>query len=60
MQVAFSEKQNNFLVGWLEDHMSSFYLMVDKDYSDCPSIQKWLRAAEKIKAEQTETEFKTK
>jgi peptidyl-prolyl cis-trans isomerase SurA len=48
-QVAFSEKQNTYLMTWLQDHISSFYVMIDKEYQDCANIKKWINATAKSK-----------
>ncbi len=48
-QVAFSEKQNAYLMTWLQDHISNFYVMIDKDYHDCLNIGKWVKATAKNK-----------
>lgn len=48
-QVAFAEKQNAYLMKWLEDHISSFYVMIDSEYSDCSNIEKWLKASANAK-----------
>ncbi len=48
-QVAFSEKQNTYLMTWLKDHISSFYVMVDSEYQHCPNIEKWTNASAEAK-----------
>ncbi len=48
-QVAFAEKQNTYLMTWLEDHISSFYIMIDEEYANCTNIDKWLKASAKAK-----------
>ena len=40
-QAAFSEKQTSYLMKWLDNKIPTFYIKVDKEYSDCPSIEKW-------------------
>jgi len=34
---------------WLEDHISSFYIMIDEEYANCTNIDKWLKASAKAK-----------
>ena len=48
-QVAFAEKQNDYLQKWIADRISSFYIMVADEYKQCPSVAKWTtpNAAEK-------------
>lgn len=48
-QVAFAEKQNAYLMTWLQEHISSFYVKIDPEYSDCSNIGKWLEASAKAK-----------
>jgi len=48
-QVAFSEKQNEYLVTWLQDHINGFYIMIDKEYNDCTNIERWLNASTRAK-----------
>jgi peptidyl-prolyl cis-trans isomerase SurA len=43
-QVAYAEKQNEYLMKWIESKVSTFYLKVDEEYQDCRNIQRWLRA----------------
>lgn len=48
-QVAFSEKQNTYLMNWIQQHIASFYVKVDPEYTTCNNIQKWVNAASKAK-----------
>ena len=48
-QVAFAEKQNAYLVTWLQEHISGFYIMIDKEYNNCTNIERWLNASTKSK-----------
>ncbi len=48
-QVAFSEKQNTYLMNWLEEHINSFYIKIDPEYSECENISKWLKASSSAK-----------
>lgn len=41
-QVALSQKQNKYLMTWLEQHIPTFYIMIDKDYQDCDNAKKWM------------------
>lgn len=40
-QVAFAEKQNNHLWRWIDERISTFYIMIDDEYKTCPNISKW-------------------
>ncbi len=40
-QAAFSEKQTNYLMKWLEGRIPSFYIKVGDEYNDCSMISKW-------------------
>ncbi len=40
-QAAFSEKQTNHLMKWLDSRIPAFYIKVSEEYNDCSSISKW-------------------
>lgn len=42
-QVALAEKQNTFLFNWLEEHIPTFYIMIDPEYATCPNAGKWMK-----------------
>lgn len=40
-QAAFSEKQTDYLMNWLQTRIPIFYIKIDKDYQECPNFSKW-------------------
>jgi peptidyl-prolyl cis-trans isomerase SurA len=46
-QAALVEKQNKYLITWIEKKISDFYINVDPDYVDCTNVSKWLNAKNK-------------
>jgi peptidyl-prolyl cis-trans isomerase SurA len=40
-QAALSEKQNAFLMKWIEEKIGDFYIKIDTDYQSCTNIAKW-------------------
>jgi len=45
--VAFAEKQNNHLWRWIDERISTFYIMIDDEYKTCPNISKWSSSSAK-------------
>lgn len=43
-------KQQQYLSDWIENTISSTFVMVDKRYHPCPSVQNWLKDSRKIKS----------
>lgn len=43
-------KQQQYLSDWIEETISSTFVMVDKRYHPCPSVQNWLKDSRKIKS----------
>jgi peptidyl-prolyl cis-trans isomerase SurA len=41
-------KQQQYLSDWIEETISSTFVMVDKRYQPCPTIQNWLNDSRKI------------
>lgn len=48
-QVAFAEKQNDYLFKWINDRISTFYIMIDDEYQTCSNIAKWNSSVTKKK-----------
>lgn len=48
-QVAFAEKQNDYLMKWIEGIIPTFYIKINEDYSDCENVIRWNTAAKKNK-----------
>jgi len=46
-QVALQEKQNKYLMNWLEQRIPAFYVRIDDEYAKCPSVSKWIQASAK-------------
>jgi peptidyl-prolyl cis-trans isomerase SurA len=44
-EEALREKQYEALDKWFNEKMSTFYIMVDKDYQDCKNVEKWATAS---------------
>jgi peptidyl-prolyl cis-trans isomerase SurA len=41
-------KQQQHLSDWIEETIGSTFVMVDKRYHPCPSVQNWLKDSRKI------------
>ncbi len=50
-QQALQEKQMKVLNEWFEQHVSDFYLKIDKDYDKCRNIESWVKASQKLQEE---------
>lgn len=46
-QSALEEKKSNVMVKWFEDHIPTYYILIDKDYQSCELLEKWLKYASK-------------
>jgi peptidyl-prolyl cis-trans isomerase SurA len=42
-QVAFAEKQNKHLYNWITEKTPTFYINIDEEYLECPTLSKWVR-----------------
>ncbi len=40
-QVAFSQKQNEYLVNWITSKMGTFYIKIDEEFMSCPKLAQW-------------------
>jgi peptidyl-prolyl cis-trans isomerase SurA len=40
-QRALEEKRNNVLQKWFQARITTYYIMIDKDYQYCPNLSKW-------------------
>ena len=40
--VALAQKQNDKLESWIDAKLPTYYLKIDAEYSDCPTLRKWL------------------
>ena len=39
---ALEEKKNDALDKWFDQKIPTYYIMIDKEYKDCPEMKKWL------------------
>lgn len=44
-RVALEQKKAVKMEIWLKDHLSSYYIKVDKDYQDCEALRSWVKVA---------------
>jgi len=40
-QVAFAQKQNEYLVNWISSKMGTFYIKIDEEFMSCPKLAEW-------------------
>lgn len=45
--AALAEKQNKYLVEWIETKIGEFYINVDEEYLQCKIIDRWMKAKTK-------------
>ncbi len=45
-QRALEEKKTSTLEKWFKDHIPTYYVLIDKDYSNCAGLEDWRKAAE--------------
>lgn len=43
---ALEEKKENALEEWFSKRLRTYYIMIDKNYQDCPEMAKWVDAAQ--------------
>jgi peptidyl-prolyl cis-trans isomerase SurA len=44
-QRALEEKKNGALEKWFKEHIPTYYVNIDKDFSNCTGLEEWRRAA---------------
>lgn len=44
---ALDEKKNNALEKWFNTKISSYYIMIDDEFGQCPEMQKWINTSAK-------------
>ncbi len=44
-QRALEEKKNGALEKWFKEHIPTYYVNIDKDFSGCTGLEEWRRAA---------------
>lgn len=44
-QRALEEKKNGALEKWFKEHIPTYYISIDKDFSNCSGLEEWRRAA---------------
>ncbi len=42
-QLALEEKKNNALQKWFADHIPNYFISIDKTFSSCNNIDKWMQ-----------------
>jgi peptidyl-prolyl cis-trans isomerase SurA len=42
---AMEEKKNGVLERWFREHIPTYYISIDKDFSTCSGLEEWRRAA---------------
>ncbi|HJV18894.1 MAG TPA: peptidylprolyl isomerase [Sediminibacterium sp.] len=45
-QRALEEKKTSTLEKWFKDHIPTYYVLIDKEYSNCTGLEDWRKAAE--------------
>jgi peptidyl-prolyl cis-trans isomerase SurA len=40
--IALAEKQNKYLMTWINEHISNFYIFINADYQTCENINTWM------------------
>lgn len=45
-QVAYAEKQNEYLMKWIEGKVGTFFIKVDEEYKTCRNVERWLKATQ--------------
>jgi peptidyl-prolyl cis-trans isomerase SurA len=45
-QRALEEKKNSVLEKWFKEHIPGYYILIDKEFTACPSLEDWRKAAE--------------
>jgi peptidyl-prolyl cis-trans isomerase SurA len=48
-QRALEQKKENTLERWFDGRIQNYYIMLDPDFGDCPSLKKWYDAAKAVK-----------
>jgi peptidyl-prolyl cis-trans isomerase SurA len=43
---ALEEKKENALEAWFYKKIKTYYIMIDKEYDDCPEMAKWVEASQ--------------
>jgi peptidyl-prolyl cis-trans isomerase SurA len=46
-QRALEEKRNGVLEKWFQEHIPTYYVLIDKDFGTCTGLDQWRNAAEK-------------
>lgn len=42
-QRALEEKKNEVLEKWFKDHIPTYYIQIDKDYTGCETVKEWMK-----------------
>lgn len=46
-QQALEEKKNKVMIKWFEEHIPTYYILIDQEYQGCSLLGKWLQYASK-------------
>lgn len=46
-QMALEEKKSKHMLRWFEQHIPTYYILIDKEYQSCSTLDKWLEYATK-------------
>jgi peptidyl-prolyl cis-trans isomerase SurA len=57
-QRALEEKKQSTLEKWFKEHIPTYYVSIDKDYSSCSGLEEWRRAATLAEQSRTTTTAK--
>ncbi|MGL6068328.1 MAG: peptidylprolyl isomerase, partial [Sediminibacterium sp.] len=45
-QRALEDKKNAVLEKWFKEHIPGYYILIDKEFAACPSLEDWRKAAD--------------
>lgn len=48
-QRALEQKKEGTIEKWFESKISNYYIMIDDEYRNCTSVQKWVKVADKAR-----------
>jgi len=46
-QAALAKKQNEYINNWIAERIDTYYIKIDPEYSQCPELRNWVKAAAK-------------
>jgi len=48
-QAAINEKKSEYISSWVDDRVNATFINIDKEYTGCAALEKWLGGASSIK-----------